>query len=85
MPTPPMTPPGWERLAPGMEFRKRRTHAESPWNRWLARGGGGEGGIRTHGADNRTTAFETVLQAQIDTGGNLNSRWPPQPTFDGPS
>jgi len=28
---------------------------------WLTATIGGEGGIRTHGADNRTTAFETAL------------------------
>ena len=35
---------------------------------------GGEGGIRTHGASNRTTAFETA-PSQILTGGKVNSRW----------
>ena len=36
---------------------------------------GGEGGIRTHGTLTRTTVFETVVQAQIGTGGRVNSRW----------
>ena len=36
---------------------------------------GGEGGIRTHGTVTRTTVFETVVQAQIGTGGRVNSRW----------
>ena len=35
---------------------------------------GGEGGIRTHGADNRTTVFETA-PSQIGFGGRVNSRW----------
>ena len=31
--------------------------------------------FRTHDAANRTTAFETVVQTQIGTGGRVNSRW----------
>jgi hypothetical protein len=36
---------------------------------------GGEGGIRTNGTVTHTTAFKTVVQAQIGTGGRVNSRW----------
>ena len=32
-------------------------------------------GIRTHGTVTRTTVFETVSQAQIGTGGKVDSRW----------
>ena len=42
------------------------TYAATTWN--------GEGGIRTHGADNRTTVFETA-PSQIGFGGRVNSRW----------
>ena len=36
---------------------------------------GGEGGIRSHGTVTRTTVFEIIIQAQIGTGGKVNSRW----------